>query len=198
MTHKNIEWLKHSSDGERKMSRSGKQVCASLSQSGVWCGSIPVEYRIWMRLCQPGGSRHVSPLQTLRWLIWDTCKHLTAWVLWGERGRERLPNLDLLTSHHHMALGWNLLIPLQGDRNTRGQYRPYTWLQLGRVIHTRLIPKIKATYFIATITPLRTTKYGFKESLKMCTFNIWRVNIWILMPSFSLYWHLMRNMKKNL
>lgn len=96
-----------------------------------------------------------------------------------------------------MALGWNLLIPLQGDRNTQGQYRPYTWLQLGRVIHTRLIPKIKATYFIATITPLRTTKYRFKESLKMCTFNIWRVNIWLLMPSFTLYWHLMRNMKKN-
>lgn len=27
-------------------------------------------------------SRHVGPLQTLWWLIWDTCKHLTASVLW--------------------------------------------------------------------------------------------------------------------
>lgn len=29
-------------------------------------------------------SRHVGPFQTLWWLIWDTCKHLTASVLWRD------------------------------------------------------------------------------------------------------------------
>lgn len=73
-----------------------------------------------MRLCQPEGSHHVSPLQTLRWLIWDTCKHLTASELYGDpaaiqRGREeRLPNLDF-PSHHATIWpsDWNFLIPFK-------------------------------------------------------------------------------------
>ena len=46
--------------GDLKMSSSGKQVCVSLSQSDVRRGGILSVLGIWMRLCQPEGSHHVS------------------------------------------------------------------------------------------------------------------------------------------
>lgn len=86
VTAKSVDWWqKHStsrSSSGCKLQQVVNKCVHVFLRENVWCPlSSWMWSGIWMRLCLPEESHHVSPLQTVRWLIWDTCKHLTAWVL---------------------------------------------------------------------------------------------------------------------